>query len=149
MCPITHGAILRWNVLSSTRWLMDTRNFSELISAPPATFWPSSSGEADPPLAISRHGAVPASTTKPAAMNKKTQSMRRSRSDPETCFKLVVTVNPIKSTYGCGGGVGRDLGVGVDPRRGVVASGRACPSPRTRSCKGCRRANLRYRHCCR
>ena len=73
---------------------------------PPAILLPSSSaafaeatapkGEADPPWAISRDEAVPASTTKPAAMNKKTQSMRRSRSDPETCFKLVVTVNPNK-----------------------------------------------------
>ena len=68
-------------------------------------------------------------TAKPAALKKKTQSMRRNRSDPETCFKLVVTVNPTKCTYGCGGGVGRDLGVGVDPRRGVgVGQGVPIPS---------------------
>src|SRR6478752_10685228 len=92
----THGAILRWNALSSTRWLIDSRNLSGLISAPPAILLPSSSGEADPPWSIARDEAIPASATRLAEMAKSKQKTARDRDDTAR-FRFMIMQLPRSS----------------------------------------------------
>jgi hypothetical protein len=75
--------------LSSTRWLIDSRNLSGLISAPPAIPLPSFSGEADPPWSVARDEVIPASTTKPAEIAKSKQSRVRNRDDPDLPFRFM------------------------------------------------------------
>src|SRR4029077_21124324 len=94
---ITHGTILRWNALSSTRW--PKTRFFDTIFAPSAILLPSSSGEADPPWLFARNEPIASAIATPAATNKNKHRTARNPDDVDVRFEAVISSAVVRDCH--------------------------------------------------